>query len=293
MYFTIQLHLAAAAELNPIPETELFWFLCHIKKVKECRLAVYFIVCTLLEQKYSKVQYFSSYVGWSQKVQWVGVHRTEVQKYIMALASKCEVKTGGSSMVGILFLSLLKDSWPSFGQPPVSFVCQFSNAGSQTALRAGDAGQDKTKASTAHTENSQSSLSSEQLKGLAFSKKCSWHLSSLLSNDNVCSSFLGWIPSFYFDDSACAEAQAALRAGWGWFGTCLAQTECWCAGQQTPLLPADLSFNYSLEQWIYPQPCGFPAFYLLQFRTLRVGVCEEEEEGQVLTTLGCCEGLIL
>lgn len=67
--------------------------------------------------------FFSSYVGWSQKAQWVGVHRTQVQKYIKALTSKGELKTGGSCIAGIVFLPLLKGSWPSFGQPAVCFVC--------------------------------------------------------------------------------------------------------------------------------------------------------------------------
>lgn len=41
------------------------------------------------------------------------------------------------------------------------------------------------------------------------------------------------------------------------------------------------------------QHCDFPARYLLQFSKLKVYVCEEDEDDQVLTTFGRYEKLVL
>lgn len=70
-------------------------------------------------------------------------------------------------------------------------------------------------------------MSSEQLKVLVCSKKSTWHLPSLMSNDNLSSSFWAWFPllSALHDSDACAEARDALGARWWWFYTSSAWTE--------------------------------------------------------------------
>lgn len=99
-------------------------------------------------------------------------------------------------------------------------------------------------------ESSPPSLSSGQLKVLVFSKKCSWHLSNLLSNDNFSSSFLGSIPCFSFAGWLClcrgpGCSQSRVRVVWYLLGT--GREQSWGAGQQTPLLPADLPFSHTVR----------------------------------------------
>lgn len=184
-------------EINPVLVTELFWFVCPFKNINKCRLAVCFIVCTLLEKRTQNLNFLSSYKSWSQKVQWLKVHRAEVQKNIMSLTFKCGAKTGGLSIVEVLLLSLLQDSWLNFGQPYDISLCLFRKMGSWTALRSGKV-RSRIKAFTARLVDFPLPMSSEQLKVLLCSTKSTWHSPSLVSNDNLSRSFLGLIPSLCF-----------------------------------------------------------------------------------------------
>lgn len=122
------------------------------------------------------------------------------------------------------------------------------------------------------TQKTAPSWSSEQLKVLVFSKKCSWHLSSLLSNANFSRRVLALMPSVCLAWWLClcrapgcsqSKVRGLISAGHRQRGALRSRTAEPCC-QQICLS--------TTAHWGHPDTCS--TVCLQHFRTLTVGVCE-------------------